>query len=46
MRKGMDPVEIANRLKESDKKMVAVIVEVSGRVQIVAAAGEEAVNAA
>src|SRR5438445_430123 len=45
MRKGMDPVEIANRLKESDKKMVAVIVEVSDRVQIVAAAGEEAVNA-
>jgi alanyl-tRNA synthetase len=41
----MDPVEIANRLKESDKKMVAVIVEVSDRVQIVAAAGEEAVNA-
>src|SRR6266446_2489673 len=44
-RKGMDPVEIANRLKESDKNMVAVIVEVSDRVQIVAAAGEEAVNA-
>src|SRR6266513_407895 len=44
-RKGMDPVEIANRLKESDKNMVAVIVEVSDRVQIVVAAGDEAVNA-
>ncbi len=45
-RKGMDPVDIANRLKESDKNMVAVIVEVSpDRVQIVAAAGDEAVNA-
>src|SRR6267143_1549966 len=44
-RKGMDPVEIANRLKESDRRMVAVIVEVSDRVQIVAAAGDEAVNA-
>jgi len=41
----MDPVEIANRLKESDKNMVAVIVEVSDRVQIVVAAGDEAVNA-
>src|SRR5205809_674779 len=44
-RKGMDPVEIANRLKESDKNMVAVIVEISDRVQIVVAAGDEAVNA-
>src|SRR6058998_2340495 len=44
-RKGMDPVEIANRLKESDKNMVAVMVEVSDRVQIVVAAGDEAVNA-
>src|SRR5881628_1182542 len=44
-RKGMDPVEIANQLKESDKNMVAVIVEVSDRVQIVVAAGDEAVNA-
>jgi len=44
-RKGMDQVDIANRLKESDKRMVAVIVEVSDRVQIVVAAGEEAVNA-
>src|SRR6266568_668602 len=45
-RKGMDPVDIANRLKESDKNMVAVIVEVSpDRVQIVAAAGEGAVSA-
>jgi alanyl-tRNA synthetase len=41
----MDPIEIANRLKESDKNMVAVIVEVSDRVQIVVAAGDEAVNA-
>src|SRR5467141_872005 len=44
-RKGMDPVEIANRLKESDKNMVAVIVEISDRVQIVVAAGDVAVNA-
>src|SRR2546428_1975402 len=44
-RKGMDPVEIANRLKESDKRVVVVIVEVSDRVQIVVAAGDEAVNA-
>jgi alanyl-tRNA synthetase len=44
-RKGMDPVEIANRLKESDKGMVAVIVEISDRVQIVVAAGDEAVKA-
>jgi alanyl-tRNA synthetase len=45
-KKGMDPVDIANRLKESDKNMVAVIVEVSpDRVQIVAAAGEGAVSA-
>src|SRR5207253_8393899 len=44
--KGMDPVDIANRLKESDKNMVAVIVELSpDRVQIVAAAGEGAVSA-
>ena len=44
-KKGIDPVEIANRLKESDKKVVAVIVEVSDRVQIAVAAGEEAVQA-
>src|SRR5437773_999877 len=45
-RKGIDPVDIANRLKESDMNMVAVIVEVSpDRVQIVAAAGEGAVSA-
>src|SRR5438874_2242720 len=45
-RKGIDPVDIANRLKESDKNMVAVIVELSpDRVQIVAAAGEVAVSA-
>src|SRR5436305_1818291 len=45
-RKGMDPVDIANRLKESDMNMVAVIVELSpDRVQIVAAAGEGAVSA-
>ena len=43
-RKGVDPVEIANRLKEFDKKIVAVIFEVSDRVQLVVAAGEEAVQ--
>jgi alanyl-tRNA synthetase len=41
----MDPVQIANRMKESDKKMVAAIIEVSDRVQIVVAAGDEAVQA-
>jgi len=44
-RRGMDPIVIANRLKESDKKMVAVILEVSDRVQIAVAAGDEAVKA-
>ena len=44
-KKGADPVEIANRLKESDKKLVAVIFEVSDRVQVVVAAGEDAVGA-
>ena len=41
----MDPLDIANRLKESDKKMVAAIIEASDRVQIVVAAGDEAVQA-
>ena len=44
-KKGMDPIEIANRLKESDPSTVAVIFEVSERVQVVAAAGDKAVNA-
>ncbi len=44
-RRGMDPVQIANRLKESDRRMVVALVEVSDRVQIVVAAGEEAVQA-
>lgn len=44
-RRGLDPVAIANRLKESDKKMVAALVEVSDSVQIVVAAGDEAVRA-
>jgi len=44
-RRGTDPVEVANRLKESDPKMIAVIFEVSERVQVVAAAGDEAVKA-
>jgi alanyl-tRNA synthetase len=44
-RRGMDPIVIANRLKESDKKMVAVILEVSDRVQIAVAAGDDAVKA-
>jgi len=44
-RKGIDTVEVANRLKESDPNMVAVIFEVSERVQVVAAAGDEAVKA-
>src|SRR5881398_435754 len=44
-RRGMDPLDIANRLKESDKKMVAAIIEASDRIQIVVAAGDEAVQA-
>ncbi len=44
-RRGIDPVEIANRMKESDKTIVVAVVEVSDRVQIVVAAGDEAVQA-
>src|SRR5712664_1398278 len=44
-RKGIDTVEVANRLKESVPNMLAVIFEVSERVQVVAAAGDEAVKA-
>jgi alanyl-tRNA synthetase len=44
-RRGIDTVEVANRLKESDPNMIAVIFEVSERVQVVAAAGDEAVKA-
>lgn len=43
-KKGIDPVDIANRLKTTDKKTVVAIVEVSDRVQIVVAAGDEAVK--
>lgn len=44
-KRGMDPIDVANRLKESDPSMVAVIFEVSERVQVVVAAGDKAVNA-
>ena len=44
-RKGIDAVEVANRLKESDPNIIAVIFEVSERVQVVAAAGAQAVKA-
>jgi len=44
-RKGVDPVDVANRLKESDPNMIAIIFEVSERVQLVAAAGDAAVKA-
>ncbi|HET7405419.1 MAG TPA: alanine--tRNA ligase [Candidatus Bathyarchaeia archaeon] len=44
-RRGSDPVNIANRLKESDPRMVAIVVEVSDRIQIVVAAGDDAVKA-
>lgn len=44
-KKGIDPVEVANRLKTIDKKTVVAIIEVSDRVQIVVAAGDEAVKA-
>src|SRR5438132_7160649 len=41
-RKGIEIVEVANLLKESDPNIIAVIFEVSERVQVVAAAGDEA----
>ncbi len=44
-RKGQDPVDLANRLKESNPRHVAVIFEVSDKVQMVVAAGDEAVRA-
>ncbi len=44
-KRGIDPQAVANRLKESDPNMLAIIFEVSERVQIVAAAGEAAVKA-
>ncbi len=44
-KKGVEIVDIANRLKESEPNIVAVVFEVSDRVQIVVAAGEEAVKA-
>ncbi len=44
-RRGIDAVEVANRLKESDPNIMVVIFEVSERVQVVAAAGDEAVKA-
>ncbi len=43
--KDADPVMVANRLKESDASMVIVLFEVSKRVQVVVAAGDEAVRA-
>ncbi|HEV2119845.1 MAG TPA: alanine--tRNA ligase [Candidatus Bathyarchaeia archaeon] len=42
-RRGIDSVEVANRLKETDPKMLAVIFEVSERVLVVVAAGSDAV---
>src|SRR5437660_213504 len=44
-RRGIDSVEVANQLKESDPSLIAVIFEISERVQVVAAAGDEAVKA-
>jgi alanyl-tRNA synthetase len=44
-KRGMDPIDIANRLKESDPSIIVVIFEISERVQIVVAAGDKAVNA-
>jgi len=44
-RRGIEMVEVANRLKASDPNMIAIIFEASERVQIVAAAGDEAVKA-
>jgi len=44
-KRGIDPVEVANRLKESDSNTIVVLFEVSDRVQVIAAAGDEAVRA-
>jgi alanyl-tRNA synthetase len=41
---GVDPVQVANRLKESNPDIVIVIFETSDKVQVVAAAGERAVQ--
>jgi alanyl-tRNA synthetase len=43
-RRGIDTIEVANRLKESEPTIIAVIFEVSERVQVVAAAGDAAVK--
>ena len=45
VRKGQDPIDLANRLKELDPYNVTIIFEVSDKVQIVVAAGDEAVKA-
>ncbi len=42
---GVDPVQVANKLKESDPNMTVVIFEISDHVKVVAAAGEKAVEA-
>jgi alanyl-tRNA synthetase len=42
---GIDPVQIANKLKESDPNMVIVIFEIADSVQVIAAAGDLAVEA-
>src|SRR6266704_856882 len=44
-RKGVDVGDVANQLKESDPNMIAVLFEVSERVQLVGAAGDAAVKA-
>ncbi len=44
-RKDVDPVELANRLKEHSSDLVAVIFEVSDRVQVAASVGDAAVKA-
>ncbi len=44
-KRGINAVEVANRLKESDPNMIVVVFEVSERVQVVAAAGDDAVKA-
>ncbi len=44
-RKGIDLIAVANRLKESDPNILALLFEVSERVQVIAAAGDDAVKA-
>ncbi len=44
-RKDVDTVDLADRLKQSSPSIVAVLFEVSDKIQVVAAAGDDAIKA-